>query len=186
MYYIYCLSYHSGNGSSEIKQFTQITNILKGFLEIFISVCHTPRVCSESPSESFSWVTPTGSGHMATYVLVSSCLSRFPSLSQRSFNQAACQAAQLLRLESTQESLINSTTVHNSMQQLTTWDHCEVFSLFHFQEHPESYKDMQDYQILTYTLPHQPTSLGNKMISSPWRKFLIIITFLYCSIYIFQ
>ena len=34
--------------------------------------------------------------------------------------------------------------------------------------------------------PHQPTHLGNKMISSPWRKFMITITLLSCSIYIFQ
>ena len=54
-------------------------------------------------------------------------------------------------------SRVNSTTVHNSMQQLTVWDRCDVFSLFHFQEHPESYKDTQDCQVLTYTpLTSQP------------------------------
>ena len=145
-------------------------------------------MCSESPFERVS------SGSLllamvatATYVLVSGCLSSIPSLSQRNSNQAACKAAQLLKLESTQESLKSTAQLctipcSSSQPEIIV----KSFLCFISKSIQRVTKTKQDYQILTYTLPHQPTSLGNKMISSPWRIFLITITFLYCSMNIFQ
>ena len=83
-------------------------------------------------------------------------------------------------------SRVNSTTVHNSMP--TTHSLRSLWRLFSV-SFPRASRELQRHARLSginLHTPHQPTHLGNKMISSPWRKFLITITFLSCSIYIFQ